>query len=127
MDKLKEIFIPSLIASAVSVGIYKFVLDEDLSEPTPFLNMEIPAYAAVGGSSLVGNIAGEFLSDIVIPRIPKISALGAIQEMIVPPAITGLSTYGAISLLVNKNAPFTTTFMLGAGSSVLGKYAYQML
>lgn len=127
MDKLKEIFVPSLVASAVSIGIYKFVLGEDVSEAIPLLNMEVPAYVAVGTSSLAGSIAGEFVSDVVIPKIPKINALGSLQDMIVPPAITGLTTYGAIAMLVNKDASFKNSFLLGAGSSAVGKYVYKML
>lgn len=127
MEKLKEIFMPSLIASAVSVGLYHFVLGEDITEAIPLLNMEVPAYVAVGASSFAGSVAGEFLADVVIPKIPKIGALGSIQDMIVPPAITGLTTYGAIVALVHRDASFKNSFLLGAGSSAVGKYITKMI
>lgn len=127
MEKLKEIFVPSLLSSAVSLGIYHFYLGEDLTDTAPLLSVMVPAYVAVGVSALTGSIAGEFLSDIIIPKIPIIERLGSLQEAIVPPTITGLSTYGSIMLLVDSNASFGNSFLLGAGSSAISKYAYKMI
>lgn len=124
MQKLSEIFVPSLLSTAVGLGIYKFVLGENLSESAPFLNMEIPAYAAVGGSIFAGAVTGEFLSDIVIPKIPKINALGSVQEFALPPLITGLSTYGSIYVLMSKNASLSNAILVGASANIGGKYAY---
>lgn len=127
MQKLQEIFVPSLISSVASVAIYKFILQEDLSAEVPFMSYTLPAWQTVSASSLIGSIAGEFLSDVVIPKIPKIQALGSVQDMIVPPSITGLTTYGTLRVLVSADTDFKNGFLLGAGSSVIGQYAYKML
>lgn len=127
MDKLKQIILPSAVSSVVAVGLYKYVLGEDLSMDVPFFNMNMPAYQVVGASSLIGSISGEFVSDILIPKIPKLEALGAIQDIIVPPSITGLTTYGTLRLAVSEDTSFKNGFLLGAGSSVIGKYITNMI
>ena len=126
MDKLKEIFVPSLIASGVSLVLYKVVLNENLGEQIPVMDSVYPAYLVLGGTAFLGNVAGEFLSDVVIPKIPKIEALGSIQDAIVPPSITGLSTYGVMRFAISEDTSFKHSFLLGAGSSVIGKYIYGM-
>lgn len=127
MDKLKEVIVPSAVSAVAAIGIYKFLLGEDLSAEVPFMSYVLPAYQVVGASSLIGSVAGEFLSDIVIPKIPKIQSLGSIQDMVVPPSITGITTYATLRLLVSEDTSFKNGFLLGAGSSVVGKYAYSML
>lgn len=125
MEKLKEIFVPSLIASATSVALYHFWLKEDLSEPVPLLGMELPAYATVGVSSFIGSVAGEYVGDILIPKIPHIGALGSIQEAITPPVITGLTTYGSMVALVHKDVNFMNSFALGAIGNLAGNNLYR--
>lgn len=127
MDKLKQIIVPSLISSIASVGIYKFVLGEDLQTDIPFMNYSLPAYQVVGMSSLIGSVAGEFLSDVVIPAVPKLDALGSVQDMILPPSIAGLTTYGTLRILVSEDASFKNGFLLGASSNIVGKYVSSMI
>ena len=127
MDKLKEVLMPSVFSAGASIIIYKYVLGEDLSENVPFIGSIMPAYQVVAASSLIGSVAGEFLSDVVIPKIPKISAIESIQELVLPPAITGLTTYATLRLLVSEDTSLKNGFLLGAGSSVVGKYAYSMI
>lgn len=127
MEKVKQVIMPSVFSAGASLLIYKFLLKENLSEDAPFLGNIYPAYVVVGASTFVGSMAGELLADVVIPKIPKIEALGTIQEAILPPSLTGLTTYGALRLLVSGDTSFKNGFLLGAGSSVVGKYAYGMI
>jgi hypothetical protein len=127
MDKLKQIIMPSVFSAGASIIIYKYVLGEDLNDNVPFLGNIMPAYQVVAASSLIGSVAGEFLSDIVIPMVPKVGAIETIQDMVLPPAITGITTYGTLRLLVSEDTSFKNGFLLGAGSSVVGKYAYSMI
>lgn len=127
MEKLKEIIAPSIISSVAAIGIYKFVLNEDLESSVPLMGSFMPAWQVLGVSSLVGSVAGEFLSDVIIPKIPKIEALGTIQDIGVPPAITGLTTYGSMRVLISEDTSFKNSFLLGASSSIVGKYVYTML
>ena len=128
MEKVKQVLVPSLFSAGASLIIYKYLLGEELSEPVPFMgSMSYPAYIVVGASSMVGSISGELLSDVVIPKIPVIESLKSVQEFLLPPSITGLTTYGALRVLVSEETSFKNGFLLGAGSSVLGKYAYNMI
>ena len=125
MQKIKETLTPSIIASLTAVGLYKFWLGEDLSDTVPILGMDMPAYATVGISSLSGALVGEVLQDVIKPHVSGM--LGSMEGMILPPVVNGLSTYGAIALLVNKDASFLNSFGLGAGSNIIGHYASKSL
>ncbi len=124
MQKIREIIVPSAFSAAASVLIYKYALGEDLTDDIPFLSYSMQAWQVVGVSSLIGSVAGEFAADVAIPKSPKIEMLAGIQDIIVPPAITGLTTYGTLKVLVSGDTSFKNGFLLGAGSSLVGKGVY---
>ena len=127
MQKIREIFVPSLLGATASVLIYKFILKDDLDIDIDFLGMSMPSYVVIGTVSLGGNILGEFISDVAIPAIPKLQAIESIQEKVVPPLISGLTTYGLMYGLVSEYTYMKEAVAVSAVGSALGKYTYSML
>ncbi len=127
MQKIKEVFVPSLLSATASVLIYKFILKDDLDIDIDFLGMSMPSYAVIGAVSLGGNILGEFISDVAIPAIPKVQAIESIQEKITVPLINGLTTYGLMYGLVSEYTYMKEAVAVSAVGSVVGKYAYSMI
>jgi hypothetical protein len=122
MKKLQQIFAPSLIAGGIGVVIAKYVYDIDISQTEKMIGIDLPGWLVVGSTVFTGSVLGEFTSDVVIPKIPRIQALGNLQHMILPPTITGITTYGAMFALVSPETSFSSAFVIGVTSSVGGKY-----
>ena len=126
VDKLKNALIPSAFAGAASVGVYYIIAGQDLSGTVPFASFEVPIWGAVAGSSALGTLGGEILTEFVLPMIPKNQEFAQIEEHVIPPVAAGLTTYAAMNLLVSSNTSFINAFIIGSGGSVGGKYLYGM-
>lgn len=127
MEKLKEVFIPSLVAGGIGIGLYYALESNSFSESVPLnlLNIEVPAYAVVGGAITLGNMGGEILTEVVTPMITQNRNLERYEEMVIPPALSSLATYGAIKLLLNTESPQMVPLVaIGAGSSIAGNFIY---
>lgn len=120
ITKLRDVFVPSLVASATSVVLYKYYLGEDLKEEIPIISVPMPAYVTVGVASFAGSVAGQTISEILEPKLPNV--LGNLQGMIIPPVVDGFTTYGAMVLLVHQHTSFKNSFTLGVGGSIVGQW-----
>lgn len=127
LDKIKNTLVPSAFAGAASVGIYYFLFDKEaIGITVPFGPLEVPAWAALGGSVALGNMAGEILTDYVLPMIPKNENFQKYESTIIPPVLSGLASFGIMRTLVSPSTEFQTAFIVGAGGSVAGNYVYGM-
>jgi len=122
MEKIKEIILPSVLTGVFATSAYKFILKEDISEPINFLSYSTPAYIGITATVGLAAMASEFIEEIIVPHIPKLNNYQHIQDMIVPPTITGVTTYGAIKLINGADPSFKEAFLLGAGSNIAAKY-----
>lgn len=126
-DKLKKVFIPSLVTGATAAGLLLLLDGQNTSSVVNFLGMEVPAYGMIAGAATIGNMAGEVLTDVVLPYAERGMSKDVlkIEDMVIPPALSGLSTYGAVRFLTNlQDVPLMNVGLLGAGSSVVGNYIY---
>ncbi len=124
VEKLKRALIPSAFAGVISVGGYYFLVDSDLTRPLPFLNMQVPTWAAVGVSSAVGGIAGSLVADFVMPYISQNQTLNKIEDMVLPPVAAGLGTVAAMKFMIDQRVELWPSFLVGAVGEVGGKYVY---
>lgn len=122
--KIENTLVPSLFAAGVGAGAYYFMYGSQEIESVPLgpLNVSLPI--AVGGTVFIGNVAGEILTQFILPMLPEDEQFKKIQEMVVPPAITGLSTFLSMRILVSENTELLPAILLGGGSSIGGKYIY---
>jgi hypothetical protein len=127
LQKLEQVFVPSLFAGASSIAIFYLLYDKNISVEVPFASMAVPAYAAIGTTVALGNMAGEVVSEFIIPKLNKNPMFLNMEDKIVPPVTTGLASYLAMRTLVSSETNFGQAFVLGAASSVTGKYVNSMI
>jgi hypothetical protein len=123
LEKLKNSFVPSLFAGAVSVGIHWGFYGSEFQQINlgPLM---VPTFVAVGVTSVIGNMGGEILTQWVLPMIPKNETIHNLEENIIPPVLSGGATWLALKVLVNDDAQLLPAFIIGAAGSVGGKYIY---
>lgn len=128
VDKLKETFIPSILTGAIGAGAYYFMYNQPgmMSMKVPFGPIELNPIFAVAGSAMVGNLVGETATHFILPYVQSYGTV-AHEELIVPPVLSGISTYLAARFMVSENAEILPTFLIGGGSSVASKYIYGMI
>lgn len=122
VEKLKNVFVPSLFAGAASAGLYYLLIDHDISTDVPFAGMDVPVWAAVAGSSAIGTMIGEVASEFITPMITKSETLQGLEHTVLPPALAGLGSYLAFRFLVSDQTSITNALIIGAGGSVVGGY-----
>lgn len=126
LDKIKQDAIPSLIAGAVSIPLYSFILGNPINTELPFFSMTAPAWAVVGGTVTLSQLLGNVLENQVLPYIPQ-NQYASQEAMIVKPTLTGLAVYGISYLGISNETSFIRTFGLGAGSSIVGDYTSRLI
>jgi hypothetical protein len=126
MQKLENTIVPSLIAGAAGAGIY-FLMYGNPGVNIPLGPLELPSWAAVGATVAIGNVGGEILTQYILPLIPKVKDYQSLEEMVVPPALAGVSTYLAMRFLVSENTELIPALAVGTGGSIGGKYIYGMI
>lgn len=127
LEKLKKSIYPSVLAGAAGIGVYYFLFDSDLMTAVPFGPINVPVSLAVGGSVLIGNMAGELLTNFVLPLIPKNEMFQNYEEMVIPPALASLSTYLTMKILVSEDTQVLPALVTGGAGSIAGKYVYGMI
>jgi hypothetical protein len=89
----------------------------------PIGPLQLSPMLAVGGGIAAGTLVGEVATEFVLPKIQG-SGYSNYEEMAIPPILSGVGSWLALKMLVSKDAEFMTPFLLGAGSSSLGKTVY---
>jgi hypothetical protein len=128
MEKLKETIIPGLIAGGSSLLIYKFVFGGSLTgEYVEFMGKPTEVSYLLAGTVAASEVAGKFLTEFVTPHLPEYGSLKKYEDVIVPPALTGLATYGMLRTFVTSETNLMNAVVLGSGSSVIGGYFSKMI
>lgn len=127
LEKLKNSLVPSLFAGVAGVGIYYFLYDHDLMTQIPFAGIEVPVSLAVGGSVMLGNMAGEILTQYVLPLIPKNENVQPYEEYIIPPLVAAASSYLVMRTLVSEDTHILPALVTGGSGSYIGKIIYGMI
>lgn len=123
-QRFKNAIMPSLLSGAIGGTIYYFMYNspEMGAIKIPFGPIELAPYMAVGGAVATGTLAGEILTQFVLPYFQG-SGFEGVEEFVIPPAMAGLGSYGAMKLLIG-GSEMLPIMALGAGSSVGAKYIY---
>jgi len=128
MQKVKEVLLPSAIASLSSVLIYKYIIGDSLEIEIPVLGSELPAYAVIGGVTFLGNLGGEVISDMLKDKIPQQPGfLKNLEGGIVTPLISGLTTYTIMRYGISEFTKLPEAVFVTAAGSIAGKYAVKMM
>jgi hypothetical protein len=122
MDKITEEIVPSLISAGISIALYSTIFGESVTSPLPLFNIQLPAFAVVGGISMASHLTGTVLQEYVLDALPQSTYLQGMESAIVKPAISGLSLYGLARFGISADTPFVQSFGLGAASVVGGDY-----
>ena len=127
MEKIKDELIPSLASGAVGAIASSFFLGVDLTMKLNVANMNLPAWAAIGGTITAADMIAYFSKDFVLEKIPVLKNYGGLEEMILPPALTGAATFMLFKTAISSDVSLTNSLLLGGGSSIAGRYAAETL
>jgi hypothetical protein len=123
-DKLKDEIIPSLFSSVVGIAGASIIMGVDLKSELSLFGRVVPTWAAVGGVILGADLIAYASHDFVLEKIPSIQEYANYENRILAPLLSGTGTYVLFAGLVSSNVALFNSFLLGAGSSVVGRYAY---
>ena len=125
-QKIMNELAPSALTAIVGyVGAkYVYGVEDSMRVPTPFGPQSAPLVAGVGAG--LGNLAGEVSKDTVLSWIPNNRYVNA-ESRLLTPALAGVGTYVAFRVGVSENTELANSFVLGAGSSLVGKYGYDAI
>ena len=126
IQKLKDATIPSIYSSVASLGLYYVLVDGNLTMKVPFANTELPIYGAILGASFIGSEVGSLATEFVAPKIPLIKDFEGVEQMVIPAALSGLSTYLAMRMLISSETDFKQAMLIGAGGNLIGQNIYNM-
>ncbi len=110
-DKVKSILIKAALSFAVGSAGSMLFFGEGA-------NGWYIAGSVVAGASIISDVAGKFL----LPLLPQSESWANLEGKAIGLALSGVGTWGIIKLLVNPNAPFVQTSLLGAGSYAISDY-----
>ena len=127
IEKIKDEIVPSVIAGGIGALAASFLLGVNLSMHLPIATMQLPAWAAIGGVITVADLAAYASHDWVLEKIPTLQKIATYENRILAPALSGVATYGLFKTAISPNASLTNSFLLGAGSSIGGRYAADTL
>jgi len=126
-EKLKDEFVPALISGGIGVLASSFILGVDLSLDMNIAGNNLPVWSVIGGVITGADLISYASHDYVLEKIPSLQSVATYENKIAAPVITGLATVGLFKLGVSSNASITNSFLLGAGSSVGGRYTSGMI
>lgn len=126
-EKLKDEFVPALISGGIAVLGSSFILGVDLNLDISVANMNLPIWVAVGGTVAGADLLAYASHDYILEKIPTLQSISTYENKIGAPVITGLATYGLFKMGISSDVSLTNSFLLGAGSSIAGRYSTGML
>ena len=126
-EKLKDELVPSLASGAIGALAASFIMGVDLSMQLPVMNMNLPAWAAIGGAISAADLIAYSSHDFVLEKIPSIQRFATYENRFLAPVLSGVATYGLFRTAISPEASLTNSFLLGAGSSIGGQYAASTL
>lgn len=126
-EKLKDEFIPSIASGAIGAVAASFFMGVDLFIDLPVANMNIPAWAAIGGVISAADLIAYSSHDFVLEKLPSLQRFATYENRILAPALSGLATYGLFRTSISSDVSLTNSFVLGGGSSIAGRYVADTL
>ncbi len=126
-QKIKDELIPSLASGAIGVLASSFFLGIDMKMQIPFGSMSVPAWVAIGGTLTAADMIAYASHDYVLEYIPMIQSFATVENKLLAPVLSGAATYLVLREAVSTDVSLINTFLLGAGSSIAGKYSADTL
>lgn len=126
-EKLRDELVPSVASGAIGVLASSFILGVDLSMSLPVGSMTLPAWAAIGGVIAGADLVSYASHDYVLEKIPSLQRFATYENRLLAPVLSGVATYGLFRTAVSPDVSLTNSFLLGAGSTVGGKYVADTL
>lgn len=126
MEKVKDDFIPSVVSGAIGVLGASFILGVDLSQNLNIFNMQIPAWAAIGGVIAGSDLISYASHDFVLEKIPVLQQSGwmTYENKFLAPILSGAGCYVLFRTTISSDVSLVNSFLLGGGSSIVGRYGY---
>jgi hypothetical protein len=110
------------ILSGVIGAVEAAVLVDTYSMQIPFTGQSVSPPLAFGVTTALASLAGNFVGNQVLPKIPALNSVAQIGKNITTPALTGLATYG---LMMNeRSVSGVQSFAMGAAADIGGAYAF---
>jgi hypothetical protein len=123
-NKLTENLLQPVIVGAVAGLGYRYFFGSIGN--VNLLGVSVNDGLAVGVSVGAASAFSETIKFWVLPYIPANKSLAGIETMLLSPMITGVTSTAAINLLTNvESKSYFQSFLLGAGSHLVGEYAYR--
>lgn len=126
IEKAKDEIIPSLFAGGLGVLGASFILGVDLSTQLSVMGMSVPAWGAIGGIIAVSDIIAYAGHDFVLEKIPSLQGFATYENMFLAPVLSGVGCYTLFRTSISSDVSIVNSMLLGAGSSITGKYAFDM-
>jgi hypothetical protein len=123
-EKIKDELIPSLASGVVGILGASFLLGVDLSMDINIANMTVPAWAAIGGVITGADLIAYASHDFVLEKLPALQSFATYENRLLAPVLSGVGTYGLLFTAISSDTSLMNSFLLGAGSSVTGRYAF---
>jgi hypothetical protein len=124
LQKMQDDLVPSLFSGAIGVAGAHFLMGVDLSNNISVFNISLPSYVAIGGTIALSDALAYASHDFILENIPSIQSIATYENRLLAPVLSGLATYGLFRLGVSENASILNSVVLGAGSTIAGKYLY---
>jgi hypothetical protein len=126
-EKLKDELVPSIFSGAIGVLASSFILGVDLNLDISVGSMNMPLWSIVGGVITSADLLAYASHDYILEKIPQLQNISSVENKIGAPILTGLASYGLFKSGISSDVSFTNSFLLGAGSSVGGRYTASMI
>lgn len=126
-EKLKDEIVPSLASGAIGVLASSFILGVDLTSSININGMSMPVWSAIGSVITLADLGAYASHDYILEKIPTLQNISSYENKIGAPVLTGLASFGLFKLGISSDVSFTNSFLLGAGSSVGGRYTASMI
>ena len=122
----EDMYVKPLVTAGVGTAVAKMTLFADDNYVTVWGN-KVPLWAASFVGLYVAGLAGEFLSNNVLPY-SSMSPSGSITSGIIQPTAVGAANTAIWSLASSQGAAEKgngSLFIMGAGAEVAGSYLYE--
>lgn len=120
-QKLRNVFVPSLLTGIISAGAFYVMAGDQFSISVPTMIGNIPAWSIVSGGATLGNMIGEVANEFVAPYLPhQVQSI----EPVLPPAMAAMGTglvFKGLAGVPMTSVPLTTYGSI-ALASVAGNY-----
>jgi len=123
-QKLTDEIIPSAISGGIGILGASMIMGVDLSITLPILSYNLPAWASIGIVIAGADVIAYMSHDMIIEKIPQLQAWSTVENKLLAPVLSGIGTYALLAGGVQPGVSIMNSVLLGAGSSVAGRYLY---